>query len=338
MLTIIIIIMGSCSCWLTPGKEQNGLQGSGKLMQSAPVQIPSMHPKIYVLAEKVFSSKASTVETVDLKDRDIGDEGGRYLSAILPYLNNLLYLNLEFTNISGGIWEQILISLEDMSSIKHLNLSKNQLNEKNIEILTMGIEKNTSLEALILESVGLTSTGMNTLCRSLTFLTHLKILSLSNNSIGDFGLSSLSNILGYIENLEFLDVTQNQMSHISTPFFAEGLSKLHKIKVLKIGDNQLKDEGFIKVIKNVSASIEELCLNSIGISAAGFKVLCELLPKFGSLMYLYLDYNSISQRSSKMLIDILPELKLKHLSLIGCDVSNHRKALSLAQSSTEVFI
>lgn len=330
--------MGTCSCWLTSGKEQNGLQGSGKLMQSAPVQIPSMHPKIYILAEKVFSSKASTVDTVDLKDRDIGDEGGRYLSAILPYLSNLLYLNLEYTSISQAIWEQILISLEDMSSIKHLNLSKNQMSEKNIEILSMGIQSNSLLEALILDQINLTSTGMSTLCRSLTYLPELKILSLSNNSIGDFGLSSLSNVLGHIENLEFLDITKNQMSHISAPFFSEGIGKLHKIKVLKIGENQLKDEGFIRVIKNVSSSIEELCLNSIGLSAAGFKELCELLPKFGKLMYLYLDYNNISQRSSKMLIEILPDLKLKHLSLIGCDVSSHRKALSLAQSSTEVFI
>jgi Ran GTPase-activating protein (RanGAP) involved in mRNA processing and transport len=323
---------------MNPSKEPSSLQGSAKLMQSAPVQIPSMHPKIYVLAEKVFSDKAKTVETVDLKDRDIGDEGGRYLSAILPYLTNLIYLNLEFTNISSVIWEQIFISLEDMSNLKHINLSKNQLSEKNLELLSIGLEKNFSVEVLILDNIGLTSTGMNFLSRSLTQTPNIKILSLSNNFIGDFGLTSLSNILGFIVGIEFLDISKNQLSHISTPFFAEGLAKLRKIKVLKIGENLIRDEGFLVIAKSISDSIEELSLVNVGLSAVGLSELCALLPGFGRLLYLYLDNNNFSQRSSKILIDILPELKLKHLSLIGCDVSTHRKALSLAQSSTEVFI
>lgn len=330
--------MGACTCWMSPVKEPGSLQGSAKLMQSAPVQIPSMHPKIYALAEKVFSDKAKTVECVDLKDRDIGDEGGRYLSAILPYLTNMIYLNLEFTNISAGIWEQIFISLEDLNNLRHVNLNKNQLSEKNVELLAIGIEKNCLIEALIMDQVGLTGNGMNILCRSLVMTGFIKILSLANNNIGDIGLASLSNILQFTKNLEFLDISKNQFSHISTPYFSEGLTKLSKLKVLKLGENKIQDEGFVRIAKSISSTIEELSLISIGLSALGLQELCELLPALPSLTYLYLDNNNFSQRSSKMLIDILPDLKLKHLSLIGCDVSTHRKALSLAQSSTEVFI
>lgn len=330
--------MGTCTCWMSTVKDPGSLQGSAKLMQTAPVQIPSMHPKIYVLAEKVFSDKAKSVESVDLKDRDIGDEGGRYLSAILPYLTNLIYLNLEFTNISAGIWEQIFISLEDMNNLKHVNLSKNQLSEKNIELLAVGIEKNYLIEALIMDQVCLNGNGMNILCRSLAMAGFIKILSLANNNIGDIGLASLSNILQFTLNLEFLDISKNQFSHISTPYLSEGLTKLTKLKVLKLGDNQINDEGFISIAKSINLNIEELSLINIGLSAVGLKVLCDLLPSLPSLTYLYLDSNNFNQRSSKMLIEILPDLKLKHLSLIGCDVSTHRKALSLAQSSTEVFI
>ena len=94
--------MGNCTCWVSPVHEINSLQNSRKLMETAPLHIPSMHPKVYALAEKVFANDGSTIEKVDLQDREIGDDGGRYLSAIIPYLSNLIFLNLQSTHISDN--------------------------------------------------------------------------------------------------------------------------------------------------------------------------------------------------------------------------------------------
>ena len=110
-------------------------------MESAPIHIPNMHPKVYALAEKVFANNASSVETIDLKDREIGDEGGRYLSAVIPYLTNLISLNLQSMNISFNVWEQILQSTEDIGTLKHLDLSKNRFSEENIEFLPIENKK-----------------------------------------------------------------------------------------------------------------------------------------------------------------------------------------------------
>ena len=95
--------MGSCACWISPLKDINYIQNSSKAMESATLHIPNMHPKVYALAEKVFANNASSVETIDLKDREIGDEGGRYLSAVIPYLTNLISLNLQSMNISFNV-------------------------------------------------------------------------------------------------------------------------------------------------------------------------------------------------------------------------------------------
>ena len=302
------------------------------------MHIPNMHPKIYTLAEKVFANQAETVDKIDLQDREIGDEGARYLSAILPYLTSLIFLNLQCTNICESSWDQLLLSIEEVNCIRHLDLSKNTLTEENIETLAKGISKSTDLEALILEAVGITSTGMASLSSSIACMKNLKILALSGNSLGDAGVMYLANVLSYVGQLQFLDLCKNLFTHCSTPYLAAGLLNLTGLKVLKIGDNLLRDEGFAIVIKAVSPSIEELVIHMIGISGNGLRELCNRMPGLGELRHLQLDYNNIDYKSSKMLIDILPALNLKYLSLVGCDVSLHRKALSLAQSCTEVLI
>lgn len=331
--------MGTCTCWPSAIKDIFPTPKGGKPMQTAPsVQIPNMHPRVYVLAEKVFSSKADMVDTVDLKDRDIGEDGGRYLSAILPYLKNIVLLNLQFTSISTNAWELIFQGLGEISTLKHLDVSRNPLSEKNIQSLSSSIEKHINLEALIIDSTTLSSTSMIYLSKSLATLPKLKILSLSNNTISDIGLVSLSNSLAFLPDLQFLDISANFLTLISIPYLSAALPHISQLKVLKLGDNPIKDEGLLLIIQVLEANIEELGLNNIGISTKSLQELCLKLPCMKKLTYLYLDYNSIDQRSIKILIDILPKLCLKHLSLVGCDVSNHRKALSLAQQFTEVLI
>jgi Ran GTPase-activating protein (RanGAP) involved in mRNA processing and transport len=331
--------MGSCACWPNGIKEIVPTPQGIKLMQTAPaVQIPSMHPRVYVLAEKVFANKADTIDSVDLKEREIGEDGGRYLSAILPYLKNVILMNLQFTNISSNAWEQIFQGLGEISSLKHLDVSRNIISEKNIQFLSVSIEKHLNLEAFIIDNTTLTSTGMLELSKSLIFLTKLKILSLSNNTIGDMGLVSLSNSLSLLPDLQFLDISHNSLTLSSIPYLSLVLPHLPQLKVLKIGENHIKDEGLLLITPVLGTNIEEIGLNSIGLSAKGLNELCLILPNWPKLTYLYLDYNHIDQKSMKTLIDILPNLNIKHLSLVGCDVSNHRKALSLAQLCTEVLI
>ncbi|OMJ88808.1 hypothetical protein SteCoe_9195 [Stentor coeruleus] len=331
--------MGSCACWPNGIKEIIPTPQGIKLMQTAPaVQIPSMHPRVYVLAEKVFANKGDTIDSVDLKEREIGEDGGRYLSAILPYLKNVILMNLQFTNISANAWEQIFQGLGEISLLKHLDVSRNTISEKNIQLLSVSVEKHLNLEALIIDSITLTSTGMLELSKSLIFLSKLKILSLSNNTIGDMGLVSLSNCLSLLPDLQFLDISNNSLTLASVPYLSSVLPHLPELKVLKIGENHVKDEGLILISKVLGMNIEELGLNNIGLTAKGLKELCLILPNLPKLTYLYLDCNKIDQKSMKTLIDILPNLKIKHLSIVGCDVSSHRKALSLAQLCTEVLI
>ncbi|OMJ71431.1 hypothetical protein SteCoe_30365 [Stentor coeruleus] len=331
--------MGTCTCWPGAIRDMFLTPQGGKSMQTAPsVQIPNMHPRVYVLAEKVFSSKADTIDSVDLKDRDIGEDGGRYLSAILPYLKNIVLLNLQFTSISTNAWELIFQGLGEINSLRHLDVSRNALSEKNIMSLSASIVKHMNLEALILDSTTLSSTSMIDLGKSLVSLPKLKILSLSSNTISDIGLITLSNSLTFLSDLQFLDISANTLTSISIPYLSTALPHLSQLKVLKLGDNPIKDQGLLLIIQVLEANLEELGLNNIGMSAKGLQELCSKLPSMRNLTYLYLDYNLIDQKPMKILIDILPKLNLKHLSLVGCDVSNHRKALSLAHQFTEVLI
>ena len=219
-----------------------------------------------------------------------------------------------------------------------MNLSKNAFTEENIEILGRGISKNMDIEVLILEELHISYTGIASLCSGIGCMKNLKILALNDNLLGDSGIMFLSNVLIYTNQLQFLDISKNTFTHAPIPYLVSALLNLNYLKVFKIGENSIKDEGFVTLIKAVTTNIEELSLNKIDISSFGLEILCEKLPSFLKLQYLSLDYNNINQKSSKMLIDILPTLSLKHLSLVGCDVSSHRKALSLAKNCTEVLI
>lgn len=330
--------MGNCSCWKSPLLELSSLQSTSKPMENSPIHIPNMHPKIYDLAEKVFANQSDTVACINLSNRDIGDDGGRYLSAIIPYLQNLHFLNLKFLNISHSVWEQIFGSLMEIESLKHLEISSNLYNDKSIEFLSKCLSTNQLLEVLIMESTGLGSLSAIILSAGLSVLLNLKVLILNNNFIDDNAMKCISNGLSRTKSLQVLDLSKNLITHKSSVYLTEMKINLKSLSVFKIGGNNIRDEGLASAIKNISVNIEEIDISDIRVSSNGLAELFKTLPRLEKLKYLVLDYNVIDYRCSKILVETLSQINLEKLSLVGCDVSEFRKELSLAQQSTEVLI
>ena len=79
-------------------------------------------------------------------------------------------------------------------------------------------------------------------------------------------------------------------------------------------------------------------MESTGIEDSHIFLLAPLLLTFKDLDVLILDHNLIGPKGAQILTEILPKMHLKNLSLIGCDVSSYRKALSVASESTEVLL
>ncbi|CAG9325106.1 unnamed protein product [Blepharisma stoltei] len=329
--------MGNCECSPKAAKSKQSLNSSPILNEQS-VHIPQMHPKVHALAEKVFKEQMSSVANIDLADKSLGEECGKYLAAILPYYSHASELNLDNCQLLEGSCEVIATSLIDMISLKELNLSRNRIGDKAADILSLSLSKLTKLEKLMLENIGIGTESVILISTSLLTLINLKELNLSQNRLGNQGARALANTFSYIPKLELLDIHNTEIGAKGAAFIGFEIYKLTKLKVLNIGENKLFSSGISAIISSLPKSIQILNFEQTGLDSHCLSESCEYLSRLSSLTDLYLDRNNISSEGSASIIRILSSLNLKYLGLLGCDVSQQRQEITLASMSTEIYL
>ncbi|CAG9335339.1 unnamed protein product [Blepharisma stoltei] len=329
--------MGSCVCCQTVSNLELQRSETVKSPEST-VQIPQMHPKVHVLADRVLHNQTLTVTNIDLSGRDLGEEGGKYLGAIIPYYHHITSLILSKCYLEAGAFESIASALTDLVMLKELDFSFNNIGSEGADILSPALERMGNLEILGLEEVGLGSNGMLMICSGIVGLRHLKELYIGKNNIGDVGIRGLANIFPYICSLATLEINKNGIGPKGMAFLASSLGCLKNLTKFNVGENNLLPIGVSMMIPHLPRSLESLVIDKVGADNSNIMKLTDILSEFSKLKHLSLDHNEITSEGVEEIIKILPKLKLSYLGLIGCDISSHRKALSLAGSSTEVLL
>ena len=161
---------------------------------------------------------------------------------------------------------------------------------------------------------------------------------IGDNKIGDIGIKMLANVIGNLSRLVYFDIHRNEISITGSVFIGKCLEVLKVLQIFKVGSNFLMKEGGNNVVTKLPNTLKELWMESTGIEDSHICLLAPLLLNFTSLDVLILDHNLIGPRGAQVLTEILPKMHLKNLSLIGCDVSLYRKALSVASEKTEVLL
>jgi Ran GTPase-activating protein (RanGAP) involved in mRNA processing and transport len=327
--------MGNCQCWETSLHEPTL---RSKVATPDEFNINLMPPRLAKLADLAIQNKTETISIIDLTNRELGDEGIINLQNILQYYTHITALLLASTKINPDVWGSLTETLLDFSKLTELDLSHNIIGSKGAQKLAQAFERTMRLETLLLEDTKLESNDMIMLSGGLVYLRNLKVLCLGDNKIGDLGMKGLANAVSYFPRLVYFDIYHNEISIIGSVYIGKCLETLKNLQVFKVGSNFLIKEGGNNVVTRLPNSLKELWLDNTGIEDSHICLMAPLLVGFSELEVLILDHNNIGPKGAEVLTQCLPQMRLRNLSLIGCDVSLYRKALSVACENTEVLL
>lgn len=327
--------MGNCHCW-QPSLSEPTLKSRVPLPEE--LNVSSMSPRLAKLAEKALSNCTYEITQIDLSNRELGEDGSAHFNNILQYYTHIKSLLLPTTRLNADLFSVFSENLIECSRLVELDLSHNVLGPRGAQRLAEVLERLLKLETLRLQEVSLESSGMIFLCEGLTHLKSLKHLNISENKIGDSGIKTFANVVNSFPKLLSLDIHHNEISISGCTFIGKCLEVLQDLQTFKVGSNFLMKEGGNTVVTKLPTTLTELWMESTGLEDSHICLLSPLLSTITSLNVLILDHNLIGPKGAEVLTSCLPKMNLKTLSLVGCDVSLYRKALSVASENTEVFI
>ena len=302
------------------------------------LNVSSMSPRLAKLAEKALANRTFEITQIDLSNRELGEDGSVHFNNILQYYTHIQSLLLPSTRLNADLFSIFSENLIECTKLTELDLSHNILGPRGSQRLAEVLERFLNLETLVLQDVSLESSGMIFLCEGLTHLKSLKVLNISENKIGDSGIRTFSSVVNSFPKLLYLDIHHNEISISGCTFIGKCLEVLQSLQIFKVGSNFLMKEGGNTVVTKLPSTLKELWMESTGLEDSHICLLAPLLSTITNLDVLILDQNLIGPKGAEVLTNCLPKMHLKTLSLVGCDVSLYRKALSVASESTEVFI
>jgi Ran GTPase-activating protein (RanGAP) involved in mRNA processing and transport len=327
--------MGNCQCWHANLNEPT--LGT-RIPLPDELNVSALPPRLAKLAEKAISNTTCDIKTIDLSNRELGEEGAMNFHNILQYYTHIQALLLPGTRLSADHLNTFSENLIECSKLLELDLSHNLLGPKGAEKLASILPRFMKLEILKLQEVSLESAGMIYLSEGLTSLKNLKELNVSENKIGDSGIKILASVVGAFPKLKAFDIHHNEISIAGCVFIGNCLKVLNELEVFKVGSNFLMKDGGNTVVTQLPATLKQLWMESTGLEDSHIILFAPIMSSFVGLEVLILDQNLIGPKGAEVLTTCLPKLRLKTLSLVGCDVSLYRKALSVASEGTEVLI
>lgn len=242
----------------------------------------SMIPKIEVLYNKVLEpSKIESIQQVELSNCMLGANGCKYLSAVLPALSNLKYLNISSNNIGSSGAKELGPGISQVKQLATLLISWNKIQNKGLESISEAISELPHLKILQLSWNEITEAGAQYLARSLPQCECLEKLELWNNPLGPEGIRSLVLTLPYLTKLKTLDLNKTNTGPEGAEVLSIVLPKLTELTNLCIANNNITSSGVIAISKqfgnNKKLQVIELSRNSI--DTAGVQSLLDIMAK-----------------------------------------------------------
>lgn len=328
--------MGQLCCVLKMNQEVKSIQLVTRDSRNGSYIIPNVDNKLQDLIRKVYQKDHRSISTINLKDKRIGEEGGRYLAVALPYYSHIHYLYLSNCCLTPNVCQALSFPFKDLTELLELNLSDNDILAEGAMQISEGLVYMRQLLLLNLENTRLGPIGINMLTEALLFTKTLQVLNLAKNDIGPAGARCLSGILTEVVSLRNLDISCNNIGEQGAEALSTGILQLEELQSLGIGNNNIRTAGLLGIIENLAVTIVELGLEMNNIDDYGLIKLIEKAHYFVNLKVLILDLNLITDKGAKE-FSSLKTLDLAVLSLVGCEVGQYRKELTLANLGTEIL-
>jgi Ran GTPase-activating protein (RanGAP) involved in mRNA processing and transport len=280
----------------------------------------------------------SSVTTLSLAYRTIGDKGTKILTSALPY-SEVRTLNLKWNNISDeGIKTLVQFLNQSPAQTLSLDLEGNNIGAEGACALAQSLNQ-SQMQTLSLDSNHIGAKGASALAQSL-IRSQVKTLSLWTNNIGDEGISALAQFLNQSQidtlylgdnnigakgasalaqsliqsKIKILSLDTNHVGAEGAKIIAQFL-KQSQVQTLDLWGNNIRDEGTSALAQSLNQSqVETLSLGGNNIGDEGVIVLAQYLNQ-SQVKTLSLNRNSMSAKGVSALAQSLSQSQVKILGL-----------------------
>ena len=237
----------------------------------------------------------TSLTSLGLSEKFIGDEGANSLSEALRVNTSLACLNLFENSIGSEGANALSEALRVNTSLTFLHLRNNDVGDEGAYSLSEALKVNTSLIFLDLSLNFIGDEGANSLSEALKVNTSLTFLSLWSNCIGGEGANFLSEALKVNTSLTSLNLWNNSIGAEGADSLSEALKENTSLTSLILWKNSIGDEGANSLSEalRVNSSLTSLDLRENFIGDEGANSLSEALNENSSLTYLDLRENPI---------------------------------------------
>ncbi|KAM9481227.1 protein NLRC5 isoform 2-T2 [Clarias gariepinus] len=321
---------------------------------------------LHLSSLKSTVQKCPSLQELQFSQLMMGADGAKFLSSVLPLLDNLKTLSLNST----GDTEAVVIALQHTQKhLEKLSLSNHVIKDSGAAVLgnalqaltrmrslsllqclnctaaggrdlVRGLVQCRSLEEIRLESLELDEESAACFAHGLQTMVSLKNISLKNMTSKDSSgiLCVLASLQTLIE-LEVLELFELRMGDRGIEELVKHIPNLTKLKTINLSGNCVSDhagEMLVKALAHCKA-LQQICLskNKLGHSFAA--VLGQVLPSFSELFELDLSENPIGSEGCSSLCTGLVNLKaLKKLHLTAIETSDLVNVASCLEHCTSL--
>ncbi|XP_059817075.1 ribonuclease inhibitor-like isoform X5 [Hypanus sabinus] len=276
-----------------------------------------------------LSTNRSLAE-LDLGGNKLRDSGMKLVSEALRNPGcKIQKLGLGSVSLTAAGVEDLASALSTNRSLTELDLGGNKLGDSGVKLVFEALRNpGCKIQKLDLGSVGLTAAGVPVLSSALSTNCSLTELDLVYNELGDSGVKLVSEALRNPGcKIQKLCLRSVGLTAAGVVDFTYALSTNPSLTELDLRDNELGDSGVklvFEAVRNPGCKIQNLCLRSVGLTAAGVEDLTSALSTNRSLTELDLGYNKLGDSGVKLVSEALknPECKIQTLGLRGNQFSS----------------
>jgi len=235
------------------------------------------------------------------------------LARSLERINGLYQLDVRFSSMGNDGAMYLASALKTNFSLRVLGLYRNLLTSRGAKMLSRGLMRNRTLMEL---DVGLNEIGDQGCCAIASALStagcSLRRLKIKSNNIGDSGMTSLFKALRRNFKLSYLDVSDNTISDCSLSVLAEVLVVNRTLRELVANSCQISGRGCGILARPLKANnvLKSIALNeNAGVGDVGLELIADGLRYNRTVEELCLDSCGVTSRGLMHLLDVIKSNK-----------------------------
>ncbi|XP_078368369.1 uncharacterized protein LOC144652231 isoform X3 [Oculina patagonica] len=250
----------------------------------------------------------TTLTYLDLRGKQIDENGARSLSEVLKVNATLTYLDVSENNIDccrGATF--IFDALKHNTTLTNLNVSKNNIGNLGADSLSSALKHNATLTNLDVSKNNIGSGGAYSLSSALKQNATLNNLDVSKNNIGAGGAYSLSSALKQNATLNNLDVSKNNIGSGGAYSLSSALKQNATLNNLDVSKNNIGSGGAYSLSSALkqNATLTNLNVSQNNIGPSGAYFLSSALEHNATLTNLDMSKNNIGPSGADSLSSAL---------------------------------